>query len=314
MLSHRAGCRVVAACTAFLFPQSIALLASTSGPILGCSHSFAILSGSAVYNQGRSRIYGDLGIKSGMALTGFPPGAVFDGAIYRDGDVVPDAQFDAFAAFHRLKRLPSSRLASTIEGNLGGRTFLPGVYALEGPARLAGTVRLDAQGADDALFVFQIGTTLTTARDAAVVLLNRGRGDAVYWQVGSSAKLGEATSFEGSILAQKDIALEPRARIRCGRAFTLTGLIVLNRSSVSIACESPEPLSPGFGFVATGPYVNEGGSIPAPGTVNSSPEPGTFWLALTCLAMWIAVRFFRHIHDMNSKSAVHRTVSVRRLR
>jgi type VI secretion system secreted protein VgrG len=307
-------CLSAAACAGLLFSTSIALIAGTRGPVLGCSRNFAILSGSEVLNRGGSRIYGDLGVKSGAALTGFPPGAVFDGIVYRGGDVVPDAQFDAFAAYHRLKRLPSSPIASAIEGNLGGRTFLPGVYSLDGSARVRGTLRLDAQGADDAVFVFQIGTTLLTAKNATVKILNRGRGDAVYWQVGSSAKLGEATSFEGSILAQKDITLEARASIRCGRAFTLTGPIALDRSSVSIACESPEGPSPGFGFVATGLYIHEGGAIPAPGTVNSSPEPGTFWLTLTCVAVWIAARFVCHIHHMNSKSAIHRTVSLRAIR
>ncbi len=310
-------CRFLSAgaCAGLFFLTPIALIAGSRGPVLGCSRNFAILSGAEVFNEGRSKIYGDLGVKSGASLTGFPPGAVF-GVIYRGGDVVPDAQFDAFAAYHRLKRLPSSPIASAGEGNLGGRTFLPGVYSLDGSARLTGTLRLDAQGADDAVFVFQIGTTLVTAKNATVKTLNRGRGDAVYWQVGSSAKLGEATSFEGSILAQKDISLEAGARIRCGRAFTMTGSIMLDRSSVSLACDAPEAPPPDFGFVATGLYVHEGGAIPPPGAVNSSPEPGTFWLALTCFAVWISGRFVRHtfgchIYDTNSKSVVHRNVRLR---
>jgi len=287
-----------------LLLQSIALIAgtwnsaqgSTQGSTLGCADSFAILSSSGVSNKGWSNIYGNLGVKPGAAITGFPPGVVFAGSIYFGGPVVREARLDAFALYDRLMRLPSFPIASATEGNLGGLKLLPGVYSLD-TARLKGTLRLDARGADNGVFVFQIETTLTTAPDAAVVLLNSGRGDAVYWQVGGSAKLGRGTSFYGNILAHKDIALDTGARIRCGGAFTLTGAVTLDRNYISIACDGLETPIPGSGagFIPTG--LNQSGlnqgrvTSTEPGRVGSSPEPGTFWLAAACLAAGIAVRF-----------------------
>jgi len=93
-----------------------------------------------------------------------------------------------------------------------------------------------------------------------VVLLNSGRGDAVYWQVRGSAKLGRGTSFEGNILAHKNIALDAGAMVRCGGAFALTGAVALDRNYISIACDGLETPIPGSGagFIPTG--LNQAGS------------------------------------------------------
>jgi hypothetical protein len=158
-------------------------------------------------------------------------------------------------------------------------------------ARLNGTLRLDARGADHAVFVLQIGSSLTTTRHAAVVVVHGGHGEAVYWRVGDSVKLGEGTSFEGTILARNNVVMGANAKIRCGRAVALTGEVVMDANSVSTACESAEPPLPGLvtGFLGTD--SNYGVAGPVPLRVSSSPEPGTFWLAASCLAGWIAIRF-----------------------
>jgi hypothetical protein len=269
-----------------------------SGSIVGYAESFAILSARGVSNEGRTKIYGDLGVMPGAAVTGFPPGAVFQGLIYLGDPVVREAHPDAFSAYDRLQRLQSLPIASALEGNLGGLRLLPGVYSLDTAARLDGTLRLDAQGADHALFVFQMGSTLKTARKAAVIVLNRGLGDAVYWQVGDSAELGKGTSFEGSILARNDIIMDAGARIGCGRAFSLTGRVSMDRNNVSTECESPEPIA-GVVGAFIGQRLKEGGPLPPsaePPVAGWSPEPDTFWLAGLSLVLLIAVRFHRGSH------------------
>jgi type VI secretion system secreted protein VgrG len=294
-----AKCWRAAARAGLLLAQSVVLMAGMpgSGSILGYAESFAILGASGVSNDGRTKIYGNLGVMPGAAVTGFPPGAVFQGLIYLGDPVVREAHPDAFSAYDRLQRLQSLPIASALEGNLGGLRLLPGVYSLDSAARLDGTLRLDAQGADRALFVFQIGSTLKTARKAAVIVLNRGLGDAVYWQVGDSAQLGKGTSFEGSILAHNDIAMDAGARIRCGRAFSLTGRVSMDRNSISTECESPKPIS-GVVGIYIGQKLREGGPAPplAEPPVAWSPEPDTFWLAGLSLVLLIAVRFHRGNH------------------
>lgn len=283
------GLLLVQAMTLFAGPR----IAGTMDPALGCADSFAVLSAAGVSNQGRSFLFGDLGVNPGAAVTGFPPGAVFDGSIYLGGPVVQEGRQDAFAAYSRLMRLPSLAIPSSVEGSLGGLRLSPGVYAVDASARLKGTLLLDAQDEDHAAFIFQVSTTLTTARDAKVVLVNRGRGDAVYWVVGGPAKLGANTSFEGNILAQKDIAMGSGARIRCGRAFSLTGAVALDRNYIFSACESGGM----EGSIATG--TNQQGAFPPPpgrGNVGSLPEPGTFWLAAVSLATLAAAKFHRSRH------------------
>ena len=55
---------------------------------------------------------------------------------------------------------------------------------------LTGTVTLDAGGNPNAVFIFQAGSTLITAPNSTVALINGGSPCNVFWQVGSSATLG----------------------------------------------------------------------------------------------------------------------------
>ena len=106
--------------------------------------------------------------------------------------------------------------------NLGGLTLTPGVYHFDSSAQLTGTLTLNAEGNNNAYWVFQIGSTLTTASGSSVTVTNFGSNggsdDGVFWQVGSSATLGTATSFEGNILALASITLDTAATILNGRA------------------------------------------------------------------------------------------------
>ena len=92
------------------------------------------------------------------------------------------------------------------------RRSRPGVYCYSSSAQLTGVLTLDAQGNASAVFVFQIGSTLTTATNASVVMINGGSPCNVFWQVGSSATLGTNTAFIGNILALSSISLTTGAR------------------------------------------------------------------------------------------------------
>jgi len=99
------------------------------------------------------------------------------------------------------------------------------------------------------VFLFQIGSTLTTASNSSVVFTNGGQGDSVFWQVGSSATLGTNTAFAGNILALTSITMTTGANIQCGRALARNGAVTMDSNSVSIdtaGCEAsssavPEP-------------------------------------------------------------------------
>jgi hypothetical protein len=91
---------------------------------------------------------------------------------------------------------------------------------------------LDAQGDFNAVFVFQIGSTLTTAGNASVVLINGGQDCRAFWQVGSSATLGAGTVFSGSILALASITLDTGASVS-GRALAQNGAVTMDTNKIA---------------------------------------------------------------------------------
>jgi len=138
---------------------------------------------------------------------------------------------------------------------LGGLTLTPGVYCYTsaGPAaELTGTLALNAQGNPNAVFIFQIAATLTTANSSSVVFINGGTGDDnLFWQVGSSATLGTDTAFAGNILADTSITLNTGASIDCGSALASSGAVTLDDNAVtgcaaSSSAATPEPGSAGL--------------------------------------------------------------------
>ena len=208
---------------------------------LGTAESFAVLGGSTVTNTGSTTVIGNLGVSPGSAVTGFAPsgpGSVTGGTIHVNDGVAIQAQIDEVAAATSLGNLPCTQdLTGT---DLGGLTLTPGVYCFSSSAQLTGTLTLDAENTADALFVFKIGSTLTTASNSSVAMINGASACNVYWKVGSSATLGTATSFQGSILAYSSVTLTTNVHL-IGRAIAQTGAVTMDTNVISIAsCVSVE--------------------------------------------------------------------------
>ncbi|WP_037187216.1 ice-binding family protein, partial [Rhodococcus sp. UNC23MFCrub1.1] len=165
---------------------------------LGTADPFAVLAGAAVTNTGVSNISGSVGVSAGSAVDGFPPGIVTNGVIRRADPVAAQAQADLTVAYNDAAgRTPPT----AVPVEIGGRTLVSGVYKADTELGLTGTVTLDAQSDPNAVFIFQAGSTLTTASNSTVNLVNGAQPCNVFWQVGSSAALGTSTTFVGSILA-----------------------------------------------------------------------------------------------------------------
>jgi subtilisin family serine protease len=199
-------------------------------PVLGAASSFAVLGGSTVTNTGASTVDADLGVSPGSAVTGFPPGTVVGGSIHAADALGLQAQRDTTAAYNDF----AGQACTALTGELGGRTLAPGVYCYSSAAQLTGTLTLDAQGNARAIFVFQVGSTLTTASNASVVMINAGLPCNVFWQIGSSATLGTHTSFIGTILALTSITLNTGASLS-GRALARNGAVTMDTNSVGSA-------------------------------------------------------------------------------
>lgn len=211
----------------------IGLQAQARGDILGSAQGFAVLGGSGVTNTGPSVVTGDLGVWPSLSITGIPPGIV-NGAVHPGGAVAQQAQSDVTTAYNTLASMPFT--VDLTGQDLGGLVLSPGVYRFSSSAQLTGMLTLNASGDPAAIFVFQIGSTLTTASDSSVLGIDGADGCNIYWQVGSSATLGTDTEFMGNILALASITLNTNASILDGRALARTGAVTMDSNRITGAC------------------------------------------------------------------------------
>ncbi|MGA3142421.1 MAG: ice-binding family protein [Verrucomicrobiota bacterium] len=203
-------------------------LPQSKASILLSADSFGVLGASTVTSTGNTVVNGDLGLYSGTSITGFGPGIV-NGTIHDTDAVAQQAQADALTAYNILAGETVSQNGNLTGEDLGGLTLTAGVYKFDSSAELTGTLTLSGNGP----FVFQIGSTLTTASASSVLLINGAQADNVFWQVGSSATLGTTTAFDGTILALASISLDDGASI-VGRALALTGAVTMIDNNITV--------------------------------------------------------------------------------
>ncbi|HWH46591.1 MAG TPA: ice-binding family protein [Burkholderiales bacterium] len=228
---------LVAACSQVGSDQNAGQTAALSSePPRGTEQSFAVLGGSTVTNTGTSVITGNLGVNPGTAVTGFPPGIVTGVTHAADAESL-QAQTDTTVMYDNVA---GQACTSDLTGqDLGGKSLVPGVYCFSSSAGLTGQLTLDAAGVADAVWVFQTASTLTTASNSSVLLINGANPCNVFWKVGSSATLGTNSAFVGTLLALTSITLTTGANVS-GRVLARNGAVTLDSNTITVpVCDVP---------------------------------------------------------------------------
>ncbi|MGD0352073.1 MAG: ice-binding family protein [Dehalococcoidia bacterium] len=212
-----------------------AAAAGQAGPatvVLGQAANYAVLAGSTVTNvvSVGTIVTGDLGLSPGSAVTGFPPGVLI-GTQHVNDSSANQAKLDLTTAYNDAAGRTLAPI--TVSGNIGGRTLTPGLYKSTSTLEISsGDLTLDAQGNANAVFIFQIASTLTTTSGRQVILSGGAQAKNIFWQVGTSATLGTGSVFEGTILADQSITLTTGATLH-GRALARIAAVTLDASIVT---------------------------------------------------------------------------------
>jgi Ice-binding-like len=236
-------------------------------PPLGTAGNFAVLGENTVTNTGTTVVTGDLGVSPGTAVTGFPPGSV-TGTIHAADAASLQAQKDVAVAYVNAAGQPCG--VSLTGQDLGGKTLTSGVYCFTSSAQLTGQLTLDGQENPASVFIFQIGSSLTMASNASVLLTNGAQACNIFWQIGSSATVGTNTHFTGNILALTSISFTAGS-VSNGGLYALNGVVTLDTNTITRSpCTSGITPTPTSTPTPTPTRVPTGTPTPTP---TSTPTP-----------------------------------------
>jgi hypothetical protein len=151
---------------------------------LGSTATFGVLAGTTVTSTGDTIIGGDLGVSTGTTVTGSPG---VTGMLHLGDPTAAQAQSDLTIAYNDAAGRTVAPIS--VAGNLGGQTLAPGLYKSTSSLEIS-SGDLTLAGDTNAVWIFQMVSTLVTTTGRQVILSGGAQAANVFWQVGSSATIG----------------------------------------------------------------------------------------------------------------------------
>lgn len=218
---------------------------------LGSASSFAVLAGSAITIAGASSsttITGNIGVHPTPDSIAGMDKVVLNGINYGGDEVTQAAKLDLAQAYNdAVSRTPSVVLAP--DSDLLGLNLAPGVYSSTSSLFLSGNLTLNGAGNSDSVWIFQMATTLITAADSKVILIDGAQSSRVFWQVGSSATLAAGSEFTGNVLALTTITVATDVSVD-GSLLAQNGAVTLDGNNILTVPEPSVSLLMTFGLSA----------------------------------------------------------------
>ena len=224
--------------SAGLFATTVGAANATATTVpLGTTESFVVLAGSGVTNTGPTTLNGDIGTYPTKTITGTSTLTV-TGTNHGGDGVTQNAKNDLVTAYNTAAGEGPRTAVSTLGA---GQTLKPGVYNSASSLLLNGALTLDGEGNPDAVFVFQVGSALTTGSASVVNLTNGAQSCNIFWQIGSSATLGTGSFFRGTIFALTSITVTTGTTIE-GRVLARNGAVTLDTDTITKpTCKTTPP-------------------------------------------------------------------------
>jgi hypothetical protein len=157
--------------------------------------------------------------------------------------IATQAASDALTAYNNLAAAPAGPDPGA--GQLGGLTLTPGTYtSASGSFMISGSdLTLDAQGDPNAIWIFQMSTTLTVGAAGSprsIILINGAQAKNVFWQVGSAATINGAGggTMVGTIIAPAGVTFSTAGNAAIttlnGRAIGLTASVTMVNTVINM--------------------------------------------------------------------------------
>jgi hypothetical protein len=219
----------------FLKAQSNTQVSTLTGNHLGLAKSFVVLAFDSITNNEVTEVNGKVGVCPGLTLT-FGAGAKINNLMvttvgekeFHLGDDAANraARTDLVNAFELLNIAQKDLPAFKLTGNIGKKTLTKGVYNFASTAEIAIGEVLTLDGGSNDVWIFQIGSSITTLKNSKVLLVNGAKSDNVYWIISAAATLGEGSLMQGNVMAKAAVTLGVDAKVK-GRLYSLDAAISL---------------------------------------------------------------------------------------